>query len=156
MFYPRGYFTFQSGLNVSISMRTATEWKQRSQSSSLKLTRHAWPTTVMVSNYAEGVLKCFCDSLRTEGVNGLLSDRFDYQKDLSCQLWWFNWLDYGTEILLLAAPRVLISIFIHWLLWDVSTPGTATLMLFWKGSRSKSSNSGLPQTWPILAIRRRF
>ena len=22
----------------------------------------------------------------------------------TCQLWWFNWLDYGTEILLLAAP----------------------------------------------------
>ena len=72
------------------------------------------------------------------------------------QLWWFNWLDYGTELLLLAAPRVLIWIFIHWLLWDVSTPGTATLMLFWKGGRSKSSNSSLPQTWPILAIRRRF
>ena len=24
----------------------------------------------------------------------------------TCQLWWFNWLDYGTEILLVAAPRV--------------------------------------------------
>ena len=24
----------------------------------------------------------------------------------TCQLWWFNWLNYGTEILLLAAPRV--------------------------------------------------
>ena len=23
----------------------------------------------------------------------------------TCQLWWFNWLIYGTEILLLAAPR---------------------------------------------------
>ena len=23
----------------------------------------------------------------------------------TCQLWWFNWLNYGTEILLLAAPR---------------------------------------------------
>ena len=30
----------------------------------------------------------------------------------TCQLWWFNWLNYGTEILLLAAPRAVATCYI--------------------------------------------
>ena len=33
----------------------------------------------------------------------------------TCQLWWFNWLNYGTEILLHAAPRVVVKQVCLWM-----------------------------------------
>ena len=92
----------QSVLNVRISTRTVTEWKQQSRSRSSKPTRRARPTTALVSNYPEGVnVPVTVFALKVQMVNRTVA--LIIRK--TCQLWWFNWLNYGTEILLLGAPR---------------------------------------------------
>ena len=45
----------------------------------------------------------------------------------TCQLWRFNWINYGTEILLLAAPRVTVCNGAFYLLHILLTIGLTTL-----------------------------
>ena len=78
----------------------------------------------------------------------------------TCQLWWFDWLNYGTEILLLAAPRASGRNFIF--LWGgqvrlfsysrIESEWTTTLVTKATNTRLKQQTFQLTETKKFLDL----